>query len=78
MHLIERFWNHLRNTDGDDIMFALFTGFLLVAFVGVAITLLWVLIEWLGVLVVMVPIVIIALLLLFYGIGYVLINRFDM
>jgi hypothetical protein len=78
MDLIEQFWNHIRNTDGDDIAFALWIGFTLIFGVGVAIFTVWALVEWLGVLIVLVPIVIGAVLLIFYGIGRLVIKRFDL
>lgn len=78
MHLVERFWNHLRNTDGDTIMFSLFTGFMLIAVGLGAVVIVLLLVEWLGVLVVGVPIVIVVALGIFYGIGHFLVNRFDL
>jgi len=78
MLYIEQFIKHLRDTDGDDIAFSMWIGFTLIFGVGVAIFTVWALIEWLGVLVVLVPIVIGAALLIFYGVGRFIMKRFDL
>lgn len=77
MHLIEKFWNHLRNSDGDDLMWTLLTGFFVLSLAFVGFTLVWIIVDWLGVFVLAVPIIIAILLLIFYGIGYLVIKKFD-
>jgi hypothetical protein len=78
MIYIEQFIRHLRNSSGDDIAFSLWIGFTLIFSIGVAIFTVWALIEWLGVFVVLVPIVIGAALLIFYGVGRLIMKRFDL
>lgn len=78
MHLVQKFWNHLRNTDGDTIAFSLFLGFTILLLAVIVVSIMWGLIEWLGVFVVLVPFVIIIAFLIVYGIGRFVIEKFDL
>lgn len=78
MHVVERFWNHLRNADNDDIAFSLYTGFMVIATISAVILFVWLLVELLGVFVVGLPLAIVAALLIFYGIGHYIVKRFDL
>lgn len=78
MLILQKFWNHIRETEGIDIF--LYITFGLIAFMGVGLVVLvvWGLIEMLGIYAVLVPFGILIILLILYGVGKVLVDRFDL
>jgi hypothetical protein len=74
MLYVERFIKHLRESDGEDIFYHIFFGFLsilVVVLIGLALWGLW---TALGIYMILVPVIIALALLVAYGIGVVVVS----
>lgn len=78
MIILQKFWNHIRETEGIDIALYMTYGFIFFMLLILAVVIIWGLIELLGIYVVLVPFVVVTGLLILYGVGRFIGNRFDL